>query len=169
MSDISLKPISAARDFDDVLDLTERARDYVVLEVGHPANDAYVRDFFEACPPGKTPDSLIHFAVMRDQEMAGIVGIASGYEQPDDWWIGLMLLDPAYRGRRIGHTVIKLIRRLARNEGIAMLKLSVLDANPRGESFWRREGFVMHRAAPATPESDGHDRVVLRYQIREDD
>ncbi len=83
----------------------------------------------------------------------------------DDWWIGLMLLDPAFRSQRIGHTVMNKVKRKAQHRGINMLKLAVLCANPRGLRFWIREGFTHHRAAPATPQSDGHDRVVLKFQL----
>ena len=76
-----------------------------------------------------------------------------------------MLIDPAFRGQRIGHRVIGLVKTRAKEHGVSAIKLAVLAANPRGLKFWKREGFVHHRDAPATPASDGHDRVVLKYII----
>ena len=138
----------------------------VVLEVGHAPNDAFISDFFTATPPDLGPECLYHFAVREGPAMVGMICIAEGYEYPDDWWIGLMLIDPAFRNQRIGHRVVEDIKRRAKKRSINMLKLAVLQSNPRALRFWRREGFVHHRDAPATPESDGHDRVVLKHQLR---
>jgi len=165
MDDISLERMTRKTHSEDALDLAQRAADYAVLEVGHAPDEAYIDDFFTAAPPDLGPECLLHFAIMQQPAMAGMICIARGYEYPDDWWIGLMLMDPAFRNRSIGHKVITEVKDIARQKGINMLKLAVLDANPRAQKFWRREGFVHHRDAPATPESDGHDRVVLKYQL----
>ncbi|MEM1075155.1 MAG: GNAT family N-acetyltransferase [Pseudomonadota bacterium] len=149
----------------DALDLATRAQDYVILEVGHAPEAEYVKDFFTAVPPGLSPDRLLHFGVMDGPALVGLLCIAQGYEFADDWWIGLMLLDPAFRGQGIGGGIIHEIKLRARAQGMATLKLAVLTANPRGLAFWRRHGFEHHRDAPATPESDGHDRVVLKYTL----
>ncbi len=164
--DIRLWPLTQADHSSDALDLATRAADYVTLEIGHAPDDAYVRDFFTATPPELGPECLLHYAVMQGPAMVGMVCIAEGYEYPDDWWIGLMLLDPAFRGRGIGRTVTSLLKIRAKNRQINMIKLAVLAANPRGLNFWQREGFVHHRDAPATPSSDGHDRVVLKYLVQ---
>lgn len=166
MADIELRPITKDAHSEDALDLAQRAADYVVLEIGHAPDMAFVDGFFSAVPPGLTPDDLMTFAVMQDEAMVGMICIAQGYELPTDWWIGLMLLDPAFRGHGIGRTVVQLVRKRALKAGMIMLKLSVLEANPRAMHFWTREGFVPHRHAPATPDSDGHDRWVLKYQLK---
>ncbi|WP_300038468.1 GNAT family N-acetyltransferase [uncultured Roseobacter sp.] len=165
MPEIQLKKVSAADAFEDVLDLATRARDYVILEVGHAPDTEYIRQFFEETPPGLSRDCLSHFCVMLGEEIAGIICIADGYELPGDWWLGLVLLDPAYRGRGYGKQALDLIKEVAAAEGKTALKLAVLDANIRAKMFWAREGFDLHRLAPATPDSDGHDRLVLRYTL----
>ena len=165
MSEITLKTISAEDNFDDVMDLAERARDYVIFEIGHAPDEEYVRQFFEATPPDLGPECLIHFAVMEGDAIAGILCIADGYEFPEDWWLGLVLLDPAYRGRGIGKKAIDQTKARAAAAGRQALKLAVLDANIRGKMFWAREGFDLHRLAPATPDSDGHNRLVLSCRV----
>ena len=162
---ITLRPITRHADFEDALDLAQRAEDYVVLEVGHAADEGFIDSFFTATPPDLGPECLIHYGVMEGPAMAGMICIAEGYEYPDDWWIGLMLMDPAFRSQRIGHRVMRKVRARAKARGISMLKLAVLCANPRGLRFWLREGFTHHRDAPATPDSDGHDRVVLKLVL----
>ena len=75
-------------------------------------------------------------------------------------------LRPAFLGEELSLlTWVDDVKRRARARGMAMLKLAVLEANPRAQKFWRREGFTHHRDAPATPESDGHDRVVLKCRL----
>jgi len=97
--------------------------------------------------------------------MVGMICIAEGYEYPDDWWIGLMLIDPAFRNRCIGRRVVDMVKERAKLRKINMIRLAVLMANPRALKFWHREGFIHHRDAPATASSDGNDRVVLKYQV----
>ncbi|MEO0444154.1 MAG: GNAT family N-acetyltransferase [Pseudomonadota bacterium] len=132
---ISLKPLTQEDDFDDALDLATRAQDYVVLEVGYAPNNDFIRDFFTATPPDLGVDCLIHFGLMEGPAMVGMIGIARGYEYPDDWWIGLMLVDPAFRSQRIGHKVVTEVKQRAAAQGVNMLKLAVLCANPRALKF----------------------------------
>ncbi|MEP2640000.1 GNAT family N-acetyltransferase [Roseobacter sp.] len=160
-----LVPITQAKHAEDALDLAERAADYVTLEVGHAPNMDFIDGFFTAAPPGLGTDDLLHFAVMDGPAFIGIICIAEGYELAKDWWIGLVLMDPAYRERGIGHKVINSIKNRARTAGIEALKLSVLEVNTRATLFWTREGFVPHRYAPATPDSDGHNRWVLKHDL----
>lgn len=165
MADPTLLPITRRDHAEDALDLATRAADYVTLEVGHAPNMDFVDSFFTAAPPGLSESDLLHFAIMDGNAMLGMMCIAHGYEFPDDWWIGLVLLDPAFRGRGIGRAVVHLIKERASEQGIASLKLSVLEANPRAMHFWIREGFLPHRYAPAMPDSDGHNRWVLTYDL----
>lgn len=166
MARIRLDPIAERTHSNDVFDLAERASDYVVLEIGHAPDQTFVHNFFNAVPPEVPKTGLHTFGVMQEDAMVGIVAIAAGYEFHDDWWIGLLLLDKHFRGQGLGAAAVDAIKARAKAEDIAMLKLSVLDANPRAAAFWRREGFVPHRHAPATPGSDGHDRTVLKFIFR---
>ncbi|MEM1353172.1 MAG: GNAT family N-acetyltransferase [Pseudomonadota bacterium] len=160
-----LTPLHSDQHYQDALDLARRARDYVELEVGRTPDDAYVTEFFNAAPPEHGPASLTHYGIRKRGRLDGMICIAEGYEEAQDWWIGLLLLDPAVRSRRIGRKAVQHLKNSARKRSIKMLKLSVLYANPRGLRFWLREGFIHHREAPATPTSDGHDRVVLKYLL----
>ena len=108
--DITLARITFAEHHTDALDLALRAADYVILEVGHAPDDAYVRDFFTATPPDLGPECLLHFGVMEGAAMVGMICIAEGYECPDDWWVGLILLDPAFRNRFIGRKVVNMVK-----------------------------------------------------------
>jgi GNAT superfamily N-acetyltransferase len=168
MADWVLEPLNRTDHALEVLDLTRRAADYVTLEVARSPDLAFVVDFFEATPPGVTKDKIYPHGIRQGGRLIGIVGIAEGYEFPTDWWIGLMLIDPALRGQGIGTAVAHDLIERARSSGIIMIKLSVLAANPNGLRFWKNLGFEFHRPAPALPGSDGHDRVVLKYRTRKD-
>lgn len=168
MPDWTLEPISKSRHALEVLDLMHRAADYVTLEVSRTPDLLFVHEFFEATPPGVDKDGLFPFGMRQNDRLIGVVGVAAGYEFPTDWWIGLMLIDPALRGRGIGAAVFQALAEKARTDGVLMVKLSVLTANPRARAFWERQGFEFHRPAPALPGSDGHDRVVLKYRTRKD-
>ncbi len=168
MVDWKLEPINQADHTLETLDLVQRAADYVTLEVSRAPDLAFVKDFFETAPPGLTRNDLQAHGIRSNGRLVGVIGIAHGYEFPTDWWIGLMLIDPALRGQGIGAQVVAQLIEKANAAGIIMIKLAVLLANPHGLRFWENQGFEFHRPAPAQPGSDGHDRVVLKYRVRKD-
>lgn len=51
---------------------------------------------------------------MLHPTMLGMLCIARSYEYPDNWWIGLVLIDPAFRGQGIGHMVVTQVMDRAR-------------------------------------------------------
>ncbi|MDW4499257.1 GNAT family N-acetyltransferase [Sulfitobacter sp. D35] len=165
MDDWQLETLDAARDHDRALALARRAADYVRLDTGRDPDAAYITEFFEDLPPGGNASDLMTLGIVTDDTLAGLLGMARGYETESDWWIGLLLLDPKYRGRRLGAAVLAEIRRRARAEGIAALKLAVLRTNPRGLAFWQAHGFVHHRDAP-DHDDPSQDRVVLKHELK---
>ncbi len=146
--------------------LMERCSDYIVLETGEPPGDSYVTEFFEDVPPGSRIDDALKLGVFEAERIVGLLDIYRGYPQIDDWYIGLLLLDPAARNRGLGGRVLDWIVEAARAERAQRLLLCVLEGNPRGRRFWERYGFRLLRTVPPSGTgSKAHGRIELQRPV----
>jgi len=158
-------PLTWPDDADRVLHLCHRARDHVALETGKGPDMAYVEETMTDAPPGVPPDQIWCWGAEDNGMLSGLVTCLKGFYAPDDWYLGLLLLDPAARGcglgaRMAGHVIVQ-----ARAGAAACLRIAVLDANPRGRAFWTQLGFAHERTTTA---GDGQMRHVHRLPLNED-
>jgi GNAT superfamily N-acetyltransferase len=126
------------------------AADYVALERGEAMTpalaDALAREFFTDAPPGADPASSLRLGLVHPAgRLLGLADLAFGYPSPGDAFLGLMILAPDARAGGLGAAFLAQAEALARARGAGMLYAAVLDANPRGRAFWRRQGFAVIR------------------------
>ena len=147
-----------------LMDLARRAVDYVRLESAREPDDAWVYETTRDAPPQVPPEDVLLFGLERaDGTLAGWLGALRGFYAPGEWYVGLLLLDPAARGQGEGARLFGHLREMARAEGARLLRIAVLEANPRGRRFWEREGFT--RLAKSVAGEDGHTRHVLEMDL----
>ncbi|WP_299374216.1 GNAT family N-acetyltransferase [uncultured Tateyamaria sp.] len=158
-------PLTWPTDGDRVLHLCLRARDYIALETGTGPDIAYVEEAMTDAPPIVPPNQIWIWGAQAGGTLTGIATCLKGYYAPDDWYLGLLLLDPAARGRGLGAQMVAHVSDQARADGGTCLRISVLDANPRGRAFWVRQGFAHEKSTTA---GDGQLRHVHRYDLRDD-
>jgi ribosomal protein S18 acetylase RimI-like enzyme len=131
-----------------VADLYARAADYVLLETGAPPDDSTLDDFFSGAPPGIDPATSVRMGAEGPQGLMGVAEMAFGYPGPRDAYIGLLLLDPAARGCGLGRLMLDRLTGIAMDRGADRMLIAVLQDNPRGMSFWQRQGFVTETVKP---------------------
>jgi GNAT superfamily N-acetyltransferase len=136
--DLQQMPDSAA-----VTDLFTRAADYVVLESGQPPDAAQTHDFFTKAPLDIAPETSRHLGFfLPDGLLVAIAEVAFGFPNPDDAYIGLLLIDPAHRGKRLGQQMVNHIVTAARARHATRILIAVLEDNPKGHRFWAKMGFI---------------------------
>jgi GNAT superfamily N-acetyltransferase len=144
-----IRDLDRQRDDAAVRDFYRRAADYVLFETGRPG-DGTVDEFFTGYPPGGDPAASRRLGLFSPEgNLVGIAELGFGFPEPADAYLGLMLLDPAHRGRGLGREFLAHVVALARERGAPRLLLAVLDENARGRVFWEREGFRVVLTAPA--------------------
>lgn len=125
-----------------VMDFYRRASDYVRLETGLEPDMATVEDFFFDHPPGSNIEESFKLGLFTvSGQLVGIADMGFGFPQATDAYIGLMLIEPAYRGKRAGRILLRELETRARSRDATRLLLAVLDENKRGRAFWESEGF----------------------------
>lgn len=122
--------------------LLERCEDFYRIIYGRPARPDEAKLLPEDRPPGLPPEKG-HIIALRDAG-GGLVGVLEGirdFPSPDEWYLGLMLLDPAIRGQRRGEAIIRGYEAWVRSQGAQLLRLGVAEPNPAAHRFWLRVGY----------------------------
>lgn len=158
----SIVPLSAGRDDARVGDLLGRAADYLRLETGRAPDAATIKAFFGDAPEGCDPAASLKLGQAMEGRLISLADLAFGFPGARDAYVGLLLLDPAWRRRGFGARMLADLARRARARGCARLYAAVLDANTAGRRFWEREGF---RAVLTTEPRRYGDRVHVAHRM----
>ena len=121
--------------------LYREAPDYWLLAEGSVNPDRQAAEFFTDGPPGCDPTLSHHLGLFVNGRLSGVAEVSFGFPEPQDAYLGLMLIGHWAQGAGHGRSFLAHVETLARNRNAARLYLAVLDANPRGWAFWQREGF----------------------------
>ncbi len=163
---IKIVPLDAEKDFDRVADLFDRAADYVRLESGKDPAPEFVHEQLTDKPPVCGPDDIFLRGLEKpDGSLAGFASSIRHFYEPGDWYMGLLILDPAKRGAGLGKMAAEAVIEEARQDGARLIRIAVLDKNPRGRKFWEGLGFVLERTVPAEDNDDGNERHVLKKAL----
>ncbi|MEI6798581.1 MAG: GNAT family N-acetyltransferase [Pseudomonadota bacterium] len=135
-----IRPLDPLHDRAAVAALLAQAADYYQLWLGHDPDDAQVDEVFTACPPNCDPARSHRLGLFLDDHLSGVAELSFGFPQPEDAYLGLMILAPSARGQGHGAAFTAHIQTLAHPS--PRLYLGVLQANTRGHAFWARQGFV---------------------------
>jgi GNAT superfamily N-acetyltransferase len=126
-----------------VTDLFTRAADYVLLESGQAPGAAQTHSFFTESPPKTDPATSLRLGqFLPDGQLVAIAEVAFGFPNPDDAYIGLLLIDPNHRGKRLGQQMLDHIFKSAKAKGATRILIAVLEENTKGHRFWCKMGFI---------------------------
>ncbi len=149
----------AEADLGELQALFERCPDYFLAHEGRPPAAGEARDEWDSVPAG-TPRSHLHILGVFAADLVGVVEVLRDWPRPGTWNIGLLLLEPATRGRGLGDRVMRAVDALATRRGADTLRISAIPANTRGMAFWKRLGFAPVPAAGTHPTAIALERPV---------
>jgi GNAT superfamily N-acetyltransferase len=118
-----------------------QAQDYYQLWKGHAPGPAETDEFLIDPPQRGDPASKLPFGYFVDDTLCGVAEVFFGFPEPDDAYLGLMMLAAAHRSQGHGARLLTRIEAECRDRGARLLYLAVLEANPRGAAFWARMRF----------------------------
>ena len=117
------------------------APDYWLLAEGRVDAGHKASDFFTDAPPNCDPAESDRLGLFLDHRLSGVAEVSYGFPEPNDAYLGLMILGPWAQGKGHGRAFLAHAETIARSRHASRLYLAVLEANPRGRAFWEREGF----------------------------
>jgi GNAT superfamily N-acetyltransferase len=138
---VLIRELDPGADLPAVTAAYDEAADYWLLADRTPPNDAKAAAFFTEAPPGCDPKKSHHLGLFVDNRLSGLAELSFGFPEKHAAYLGLMVLSPRARGQGYGRAFLAKVEDLARAAKAPRLYLAVLQENPRGQSFWMREGF----------------------------
>lgn len=137
-----IRPLDPGTDLPLVAAFYSEAADYWLLADRKAPDAAKAQAFFTDGPPGCDPALSHRLGLFAEGRLSGVAELSFGFPAPGDAYLGLMLLAPYLRGAGHGAGFLAHVETLARARPATHLFLAVLDANPRGRTFWHRHGFI---------------------------
>jgi GNAT superfamily N-acetyltransferase len=101
-----------ADDAVEVQRLHERCTDHYELIEGGPTRPASAAEALAELPPGKTYDDKFYFGIHEPGgRLVGALEMARDLPSAGEWWLALLLLEPAARRRGLGARVLDVAKR----------------------------------------------------------
>ncbi len=159
------------KDMDALQVLLEKCNDYMLLVDGHPAGPSAAINLFTERPEGKAVEDKVVLGIFSSsKELVGVLDAVKDYPRPNDWWIGLLLINPVYRNQKLGKRVVDSFRKWARQQGAQWLYLGVVEANENAYRFWLGAGFIeIMRQPPRQFDSLTHVVITMGRDLSEVD
>ncbi len=143
-------------------DLYERCTDYFRLVEGAPTRKTAAEEDLAEVPPGKSIADKFLFGIHDpDGTLIGALELARDLPTEAVWWIALLMLDPAVRGRGLGSRVFQSAREWVFSCGGREIQLAVLEQNTGAERFWRDLGFQEIRRTDFTAATGLLSRAIV--------
>lgn len=116
--------------------------DYFELITGQPPGPNEAAELLQSLPRGKTQEDKFVIGLFdAPGHLIGVLDVIRGYPKPAEWYLGLLMLAPTWRGRKLGERVYHRLEEWVRACGGAAIHLIVQEQNPGALRFWRRMGF----------------------------
>jgi GNAT superfamily N-acetyltransferase len=149
-------------DIPQIQHLFERCTDFFQLVTGAPPGPQDGAEELNSTAPGTTIDDTFSFGVFDGDRLIAFAGLSRNFPKPSEWWLGLLVIDPAERGRGLGARIHQeLVEWIAAQSG-TKLWIAVQTQNVDGERFWRRIGFEERERQPyVVPRTGLQSEVIL--------
>jgi len=150
-------------DIDAVQSLLIRCEDYFQLISGALPTPDEARQTWVDVPPGKTTADKFLFGLWADNTLIGLLDAIRDYPQSGIWFVGLLLIDPAWRGHGLGDSWYRAFEDWAARSGASCIMLGVVEQNEKAFRFWQRLGFeVVEKRSPTRFGQKEQTVVVMR-------
>jgi GNAT superfamily N-acetyltransferase len=138
---VIIRALDPVEDLAKVVQFYCEAPEYWLLADRVPPGPTKAVEFFTDGPPNCDVSRSHRLGMFLDGRLSGVAELSVGFPEPDDFYLGLLMLGAWAQGAGYGKTFLTHLEGLARQSEATQLYLAVLDENPRGWAFWTREGF----------------------------
>ncbi len=130
--------------------LLNRCPDYFHLVEGRPPPPEAAETELHSRPPEVAAEDLLNLGLRNGPTLVGVLQTLRHYRRANQWYIGLLLFDPAFRNAGRGTAVYSAFETWIADQGAESILLAVVVENPAAARFWERLGFAHPRRYPAT-------------------
>ena len=138
---VSFVPLQAS-DEPRLAEFCRRCTDFFELVEGQPGGAATAAEMLGPLPE-HISGTQRNFAIERAGDLIGVAQLLEGYPGSHEWYVGLLVLLPDFRGGGIGTDVWRGLRAWIQSQGAAVVRLIVQQQNPAARTFWEKQGFTI--------------------------
>jgi GNAT superfamily N-acetyltransferase len=154
-------------DAPEVQRLFVRCADFFVLTEGEPPAPDLAEKELTFAIPGASADDTACFGVFDGDRLTAFALLLPEPRKPSEWWLGLLLLDPAERSHGLGPRIHKELVGWLAEQGATKLWIAVLAQNEAAERFWRRLGYEERNRQPyVAPTGFESTAIVMTIEVR---
>jgi GNAT superfamily N-acetyltransferase len=138
-----------AEDQPGLQDLLVRCSDYFTMVSGSAPGPTAALSLLESRPEGVASEEKVDLAVYAQAgEIIAVIDAVRNYPVQGAWWLGLLLIDPAYRNMGLGRRIYEAFESWSLALECQGMCLGVIDANQSAYRFWRLMGFEEFERQP---------------------
>jgi ribosomal protein S18 acetylase RimI-like enzyme len=131
-----------------------------------PDENEWVDDFLNDLPPAAFGWSATHKLIATDRANAdailAIIDVSEDMLAKGVGHIGMFQVDESLHGSGFAHELYRALEGWLAQRGSDVIRLGVLEGNPRGLSFWTRQGYHQTRRRIGTaPTGKTHNSFVM--------
>lgn len=135
-----IKPIHSSNR-DEIKHLYDLCSDYHIMCSGKNATYEDVDSIFKYTDKKTSKDSLTLGIYNKSELLIGMVDIFKNYPDNGTWMIGLLLLSPDERNKKLGKIIHEEIKQYALTQGANTFRIGVVEQNIKGLKFWKSLGY----------------------------
>ena len=144
--------------------LCEKCIDYYGSYYGTYTIIDVAKEIFEDIPPNKDYIDKFVFGIFNNnRDLVGIIDIVRDFPINEEWIIGLMLIEPNERERKLGKTIHKSLIKWASSLGARSFRIGVIKDNYVAMKFWTGLGYK--RIKEVTMDLSGKKNIVYVMRL----
>lgn len=160
-----IKPITSSNR-DEIKCLYDLCSDYHIMCSGKDATYEDVDSIFEYSDKKTLEDSLTLGIYNECDLLIGMVDIFKNYPDKGTWMIGLLLLSPNERNKKLGKIIHEEIKNYALSQGADTFRIGVLEQNIKGLNFWKSLGYKHVKSTTINMGDKKSDLNILKLTIK---
>jgi GNAT superfamily N-acetyltransferase len=144
--------------------LHERCHVFLELLYGRPPEPDSAARLLAELPEGRVAEDKFLLGLYPEsaREMVGALETIRGFPDAGEWFIGFLVLDPAYRSAGLGTRFIQSFEAWVRGQGATGLRLIVSEQNAGALRFWQQQGYAV--TGTARHRAFGREHTVVRMR-----
>lgn len=157
----------------DIQSLLERCADYRLLSSGKLPEPTDAEELIRSGPVGKSLGDKFIFGIYpftettnRNTTLVALIDCFRDYPITGRWWLGLMIVDPLYRGKGLGGAFYRSFENWSASQGMQTIYIGVLSHNDKALRFWTNIGFSEVERKPNRMGIRENIEIIMIHKVR---
>ncbi len=152
---------------EEIQSLCDSCNDYFLISQGCKTIGNEALDILTSLPPHNDMNDKDVIGIYNTQKkLIGLVDLVKNYPNEGVWIIGLMLIDPKERRKKIGQEMDKIIKTHVLSQSGKAIQLGVLRENKTGRAFWGKLGYLKVGETKSEIKGSQHEIDLMRFDIK---